>query len=157
MTLGGSGFNSSAVVQIGGINCNSTVVNTGGSISCNLPTTTDGASAGVKDVSVQNPDAQSDTLANAFTYRTAQGYSTLVVGVIANRCSGCHTGGGSSGGLSLDVYASAAARTTAFDPSNSLLINRLNGVGGIMPPGGAISASEIQEFSDWILDGAQNN
>jgi hypothetical protein len=44
------------------------------------------------------------------------------------------------------------------DAANSILAQRLQGLqGGLMPPMGALPASEIQIILDWIAAGAPNN
>jgi hypothetical protein len=85
-------------------------------------------------------------------------YSELVTDVFNVNCAGCHVGGAASGGLQLDVYASISLRVIAADPTNSVLYQRMNAIGGsIMPPGGALSAGDLEKVSDWIVDGGQNN
>jgi hypothetical protein len=43
------------------------------------------------------------------------------------------------------------------DSETSLLVQRLLGVGAIMPPGGSLSEGDIQIIIDWIEAGADNN
>ncbi len=60
----GSQFMNGARVTIGGISCDSITFNSSTSLTCVTPA----GSAGAKAVVVTNPDAQSATLANGFTY-----------------------------------------------------------------------------------------
>jgi len=49
-------------------------------------------------------------------------------------------------------------RVTAGDTTNSYLLDRLNGIDGIMPPAPAmINQTQINLIANWILAGAQNN
>jgi len=93
--------------------------------------------------------------------------------IIDSNCSGCHTGGGSSGNLTLDdVYASTVGVASddlpkmnlvaADDTANSYLWHKINGtqgdVGGAgnqMPNGGPyLSSTDLETIENWINGGA---
>lgn len=86
-------------------------------------------------------------------------------------CAGCHVGGATSGGLSLDdgyskivgVESSVAGVNyiEPGDPDNSYLYLKLTGgqasVGGggdNMPQGGSLAAEDLELIEHWIIDGA---
>ena len=87
--------------------------------------------------------------------------------------SGCHDASTGSAGLVLtegkaytqlvDVTSTQDAskkRVTPGDTTNSYLVMKLEGrgtVGSEMPPGGTLSAEEIQRIKDWIDNGAEDN
>ena len=64
VVIAGSNFVDGLSVAIGGTNATNVVVNSSTQISCKIPQHTVGA----VDVVVTNPDSQSDTLTNGFTY-----------------------------------------------------------------------------------------
>ena len=64
ITLTGTGFISGATVTLGGTACTSPTVNSSTSMTCITPA----ATAGVASLVINNPDTQSGSLANAFTY-----------------------------------------------------------------------------------------
>ena len=43
------------------------------------------------------------------------------------------------------------------DATNSLLAQRIQGIGKLMPPSGSLSPAEIQAILDWIAAGAKND
>lgn len=163
VTIQGSGFvddiSGTTTVTVDGVACTSVAVNSASEIVCNSPTSGGGAGAGNADIVITNPDAQFVTAVAAFELRTPPTYSELTSsganGVFFNNCNSCH---GSSGGMDIDVYSSISLRISAFDPVGSLLWQRINGIGNLMPQGGpALSAGDIELITDWIEDGAQNN
>ena len=75
VTISGSAFVSGATVRIGGVLAtNVSFVN-----STSITATTPAHAAGAVDVLVTNPDAQSDTLTNGFTYNAPPGGETVLV------------------------------------------------------------------------------
>ena len=89
---------------------------------------------------------------------------------VNNGCLGCHSGGGPSGGLSLDDAATSELelvgidsvcdnnikRVAPGDPANSSLYQKISqanpGCGGPMPPNGnLISQADQAVISDWIV------
>ncbi len=66
VTITGTGFITGATATIGGTTCTSPTVVSGTSITCVTPA----RAAGVNAVVVTNPDTQTGTLSNAFTYTT---------------------------------------------------------------------------------------
>ncbi len=91
--------------------------------------------------------------------------------LISSRCSGCHTGGGSSGGLNLNTYAAYLAPSSdvpsmaliePFDLDNSYLWHKISGtqnsVGGSgvrMPRGRTpLSTEEMMLVRAWVNAGA---
>ncbi len=72
----------------------------------------------------------------------------------ANGCGGgyCH-GGGGAGGLSLPDYDNLK-----FVALNGKLEDAITGrSSNPMPPGGSLTACEIEQIITWINDGAPNN
>lgn len=83
--------------------------------------------------------------------------------VFKQYCSGCHTGGGTKGGVNLDSYETIMAGkrgqpiVVPGDPANSLIIKMISGTPPQMPPNGmAVPADGIKAITDWIQAGAKN-
>ncbi len=88
-------------------------------------------------------------------------YSLAVQPVWNASCTGCH---GTSAGLNLSSYSqlmdgsSNGQVVIPGDGANSVIIKRLNGVGGLMPMNAtALPAATIAEIERWIDQGALNN
>ena len=59
-----------------------------------------------------------------------------------------------------DCHDSGLVRVVPRDPANSLLMQILNGTqtcGSRMPPGGALTAGQIEQVRTWIANGAAND
>ena len=89
-------------------------------------------------------------------------YKTQIEPIFYDKCSGCHTGGGSSGGQDLSSYSGLIAGGNSGstiipgDSQNSLLWKRIND--GSMPPGSNdVSLSKIDLVAKWINEGALEN
>jgi hypothetical protein len=157
ITINGTGFVSGVTASIGGLACTSLSVNSGSQLTCVTPT---GLTAGSYNVVVSNPGTGTTTGLSAFSFRTAP--TLTVLKGSTNRgafqtCQGCHDSGNPRGGLDISSYSSVRTRVISGDPVNSLMLERMGGIGPLMPPGGMRGDSELQALSDWILDGAQNN
>jgi hypothetical protein len=64
------------------------------------------------------------------------------------------------GSMTMGCSASMIVRVKAFDPDNSLLMQKLNGkqtCGAAMPPNGMLKAEELKLVHDWIAAGAKND
>lgn len=93
-------------------------------------------------------------------------YSTDIQPIFAANCSfaGCH-GANPSSGLELTSYARFTAggnsgpAFVAGDSANSLIVKRLEGVGGARMPlgGGPLGNDQIQDIKDWIDEGGEDN
>ena len=99
-------------------------------------------------------------------------FSDIQASVFTPSCatSTCHAGGAPAAGLNLEMANSytmlvgiqsgqdpAFVRVLAGSPDNSYLVQKLEGSasgGGIMPPGGALSQTNIDMIRQWISDGA---
>jgi hypothetical protein len=102
-------------------------------------------------------------------------FAANVQPILNTNCVPCHNNTNHQAQLNMDaavaygnlVNQPATELTTMFrikpgDPANSYLIHKINGtqgppVGGSgvrMPPGGALSASDIQTITKWVQDGA---
>jgi mono/diheme cytochrome c family protein len=82
---------------------------------------------------------------------TAPTYTGQIATLLQANCVVCHSGASASGStvtgpVQLDSYVNASKNA-------SLALAALQG--GIMPPGGALPASSVQLFSDWIAGGKQ--
>ena len=98
--------------------------------------------------------------------------ATLSAEIFTPNCavSGCHSGPGASGGLSLEADTIAGEiidvlsqsygiqRVAPGDPENSLIVKKARGdadAGGRMPRGAAaLSSAEIAKIVEWIEAGA---
>jgi len=87
-----------------------------------------------------------------------------VQAVFDGSCAGCHTGGGTSGGLSLDASdgwdntvdvaaAVGGTRISCGDAAGSVVYSRM--ADGSMPPGGGVSDADLATVGDWIDGGCQ--
>ena len=86
-------------------------------------------------------------------------YKTEIEPIFYDKCSGCHTSGGSSGGLDLTSYTTlmaggnSGASIIAGDSQNSLLWKRIND--GSMPPSSNdVTPSKVELVKRWINEGA---
>jgi mono/diheme cytochrome c family protein len=84
-------------------------------------------------------------------------FSLTIQPLISANCS-CHTGGSSSGGVSLSSYTAIRAQVTPGNATTSRLYQSLIGSNGVsrMPPGGSLSPAQIQNVANWINQGALN-
>ena len=71
-------------------------------------------------------------------------YTSDVEPIIGSSCNGCHTGGGSLGGVDLDGYANASAE--AINAWDEIRIDD-------MPPGGPLASGEKDLWLAWIEQG----
>jgi len=131
------------------------------------------------DVVVSNAAGSVTSSAAVLTVTAAAvSYSKDIQPIWSKYCSGCHTGGGGSGGLKLDAsvsWAQLVNKTSSCNtsllnvkpgsPSSSelwlTLANDPNECGGVMPPGGsgglkAQDAAAFQLVTTWIQQGATN-
>jgi len=95
-------------------------------------------------------------------------FATEVQPIFDASCVGCH-GAGGNGGLDLRAGSSRANlvgvpatggggdRVVAGDSAASVLYQKLTGVGGLMPPTGALPAAEVDLVATWIDEGALDN
>jgi predicted small secreted protein len=80
---------------------------------------------------------------------------------IACNYSGCHDAADAAGGLDLTSYfsmiSSSPAPVQAGDTTHSILIQRIEGKGPIMPPAGfgSLTPNQIQGLKAWIIQGAK--
>ena len=86
-------------------------------------------------------------------------YKTQIEPIFYDKCSGCHTSGGSSGGLDLASYSelmkggNSGASIIAGESRNSLLWKRIND--GSMPPSSNdVMPSNVELVKKWINEGA---
>ncbi|MCP4445198.1 MAG: hypothetical protein GY811_07640 [Myxococcales bacterium] len=92
-------------------------------------------------------------------------YQEVFSRTIVPRCAveggACHGGSGSQGGLRMDdideTYAHLVGegRVVPGDASCSLLVIRMEGGGGFMPPGTPLSEAERCAVQTWVTEGAQ--
>ena len=77
--------------------------------------------------------------------------------------SGCHDAADAAGGVDLSSYiameSSFPIPVRAKDTTNSILIQRIENKGPIMPPApfSPLNQNQIQGLKAWIMQGAQNN
>lgn len=120
----------------------------GGAFSANA--TLNNQAAG--NVTVQAKDANgcvSSTQTVAIGTATAGPLFTAVKNIINSRCSGCHTGGGTSGGANFSTDCGIVSKALRIQARAVTL--------GTMPPSGAIPANEQQAITNWINAGGQFN
>jgi len=76
--------------------------------------------------------------------------------------SGCHDQRTpDNGNLSLTNYIDATTDDPGViikgNPTNSILIQRIKGQGGLMPPSSPLNENQIQGLTTWIQEGGKNN
>jgi len=82
-------------------------------------------------------------------------FSKNVFPIIANSCTGCHSGSDPSGGFKLTNHAEVKEAVLNFDLLNSIL---WNGLAENMPKNGEqLSDCQIDIIEVWINDGTPNN
>ncbi len=80
----------------------------------------------------------------------AVSFSLDIQPIINARCISCHAPGGQQESAPYTNYA----EIKFYDGS---MVERVNGVGGIMPPTGAISKCEILKIEAWVNAGSPDN
>ncbi len=108
-----------------------------------------GLAAGNYSVAVK--DANGCVNTQTITVGTASSGSlfTSVKNIINSRCGGCHTGGGSSGGVSFATDCSIVNRASRIQ---ARAVTQSN-----MPPSGPLPSNEKQAITNWINAGGQFN
>jgi Planctomycete cytochrome C len=81
-------------------------------------------------------------------------YSEAISDLIANNCTGCHSGTSPSGEISLTTYDQI--KIIADDGSFLEVLKALNGK-PLMPPSGSLSDCQIRQVEKWIEAGSLNN
>lgn len=80
-------------------------------------------------------------------------FAADILPIIQQNCMGCHNANNPEGSLSLTNHAEIQATALLGG-----LMNRLNGIGGIMPPNSnGISTCDKNRIQQWIDAGAPNN
>jgi hypothetical protein len=83
---------------------------------------------------------------------TAISFSRDVLPIIQNNCVSCHQPGGQQSSSPMTNYAEVKEYT-----QGRLIANRVNGIGGIMPPSGKMTRCNIQFIEAWLNAGAPDN
>ena len=78
-------------------------------------------------------------------------YAATIQPLLAANCLGCHSGQG----VSVSSYAAVRNLVAPGNPAASTLYKVTSS--GKMPPGGSLTASQMQNIANWIYQGAQNN
>jgi mono/diheme cytochrome c family protein len=118
----------------------------------------------LSDEQIQLLVAYVRVLGGASTTAPSVSFSGKVAPLLQTKCQICHNQGTSLGGWDSTSYQ--AVTTTgnsgpvviSGDVSNSILAQRVSGAkGGVMPPGGKMSGSEVKIILDWITAGVPDN
>jgi mono/diheme cytochrome c family protein len=94
---------------------------------------------------------------------TAASFSEDVYPILQENCQACHNASTALGGWDASSYESVttsgnnAPAVIPGDAVNSLLAQRIQGIGKLMPPSGSLPPAEIQTILDWIASGANND
>ena len=126
VTITGDGFQSGLSVNLGGSNCQNIVVVDSGTIDCDVPPGT----AGTVDITVTNPDGQSDTLPDAFTWIAAP-----VIDAV-NPDSG-PVSGGTAIVIDGDHFAAGASVDIGGEPCLDTVVAEPGEISCTTPPGTA--------------------
>jgi hypothetical protein len=118
LNITGTGFRAGATITVGGSICGSVIVSSATSVRCSTPS----HSAGVKSVILtNNPDGQTATLTNSFTYQGAPAITSInpVRGALAGGATLTVSGSGFATGASVTVGATTC--TTVVVSNSGLL------------------------------------
>lgn len=83
--------------------------------------------------------------------------------ILQEKCQACHNASTALGGWDASSHESVmtsgnnAPAVIPGDVVNSLLAQRIQGIGKLMPPAGSLPPAEIQAILDWIAAGAKND
>lgn len=142
VTIAGTQFQTGATVLFDNVSCTNVNVVSANSITCTTPA----HAAGLVNITVTNPDAQTNTLTGGYTYVVPPTFTSLKTNPL-NTCTSCH---------GFNDYATVMARVTPGNPAASTLYTRV--ADNTMPQGGPpLSAEQKKKIFDWIMDGAPNN
>jgi hypothetical protein len=97
----------------------------------------------------QNLSCESMCDSNTFTY------SGAIRPLVSNKCMGCHSGTGASGGVDLSTYTGLKVKVT--DGRLWGAINHLPGFSAMPKNGNKLSGCEITQIKKWIDSGSPNN
>lgn len=81
---------------------------------------------------------------------TAVSYNQDILPIINSNCISCHTPGGQQGSSPFTSY-------DEIKNYSASMVERVNGVGGIMPPTGTIPSCDKLKIEAWVKAGAPNN
>lgn len=101
------------------------------------------AGCGYDNTALQAQEGSSSGGGNGST--SALDFAKIKADIIQKSCSGCHTGGGARGGVTLDTYEATKAKLTIIWSAVSR---------GQMPPSGPLPSTVIAELKQWIDEGA---
>ena len=93
-----------------------------------------------------------------FSY-TQIDYETEIQSIFDTNCIVCHSAPGASAGLELNSYENLMAGDIIILPEyeNSLLYERITGIGGYMPPpsySDPLTAEDVNLITTWLSEGA---
>lgn len=103
------------------------------------------------------------SLGGESTSTAVASFSADVYPILQEKCQMCHNASTTLGGWDASSYEAVttsgdhAPVVIPGDPVNSLLAQRIQGIGNLMPPSGSLSREEIQAILDWIAAGAKND
>lgn len=80
----------------------------------------------------------------------AVSYSQDILPIITANCISCHTPGGQQESSPFTSYEQIRDYSAA-------MVERVNGIGGVMPPSGAMSECNQNKIEAWVNAGALNN
>jgi mono/diheme cytochrome c family protein len=94
---------------------------------------------------------------------TEASFSEDVYPILQEKCQVCHNASTKLGGWDASSYEAVITSgdhgpaVIPGDAMNSLLAQRIQGIGNLMPPSGSLPQEEIQAILDWIAAGAEND
>jgi len=94
---------------------------------------------------------------------TPGSFSEQILPIFQAKCAMCHNSSTTLGGWDASSYETVMTSgdhgptVIAGDAVNSLLAQRIQGIGNLMPPSGSLPQPEIQAILDWIAAGAKND
>ena len=100
---------------------------------------------GGPNTSTNNGTGTTTTTPGGSVTKVGISYLDVQQKVFAPSCVSCHSNGNASGGVALDTYSSVVVNLQRAKSAIS---------GGVMPPSGNMSQTQVQILSDWIAQGA---
>lgn len=99
--------------------------------------------------------AQNNSCVNASCDTTNVKYSTVIKGIINNKCQGCHSGTSAGGGFDFSSYGGVKARVD--DGRLWGAVNHMIGYSPMPKNGTKLSSCELSQIKKWMDAGAPNN
>ncbi len=173
VTVSGTDFATSGTVtvSVGGVSCGNVYVASSGVLTCK----TSAHSSGNADITVTNPDTQTNTLVSGYTYQTPAAYAFNWIGGLMSIAQSWITGIEPSGGKSDGTLTTATGgfitgdgtylyvtdrgndRIVKINASTGTVVGWIGSAGSLLPTGGASGCTSLtpsNPLPGWCTGGA---